>query len=64
MYIPKSFHTYYAQEAILAYLETGRKYYIPDIDIPDELKIRRACFVSLMNPMADAWLHGYSQTTA
>jgi AmmeMemoRadiSam system protein A len=47
MYIPKSFHTYYAQEAILAYLETGRKFYLPDIDIPDELKIRQACFVSL-----------------
>ena len=47
MYIPKSFHTYYAQEAILAFFETGRKVYIPDMDIPDELKIPQACFVSL-----------------
>jgi AmmeMemoRadiSam system protein A len=47
MYIPKSFHTYYAQEAILAYLETGRKMFIPDADIPDELKIKQGCFVSL-----------------
>ena len=47
MYIPKSFHTYYAQEAIIAFLESGRKLYIPDTDIPDELKISQACFVSL-----------------
>lgn len=47
MYIPKSFHTYYAQEAIITFLESGRKIYIPDADIPDELKISKACFVSL-----------------
>lgn len=47
MYIPKSFHTYYAQEAIINYFESGRKLYISDTDIPDELKLSRACFVSL-----------------
>ena len=47
MYVPKSFHTYYAQEAILHYLETGRRYALPDSEVPEELKKRGACFVSI-----------------
>ena len=47
MYIPKSFHTYYAQEAIIKYFETGRKIYIPVDEVPDELKKPQACFVTL-----------------
>lgn len=47
MYIPKSFHTYYAMEAILHYLETGRRYALPDADIPDVLRKPNACFVSI-----------------
>lgn len=47
MYIPKSFHTYYAQDAVISYLETGRKPLIADDDIPDALKNPQACFVSI-----------------
>jgi AmmeMemoRadiSam system protein A len=47
MFIPKSFHTYYAQEAVLHYLETGRRLTIPDEDVPEELRIQAACFVSI-----------------
>jgi MEMO1 family protein len=47
MFIPKSFHTYYAQEAVMHYLETGRRLIIPDADIPEELRVQSACFVSI-----------------
>jgi hypothetical protein len=47
MYLHKSFHTYFAQETIIAYLESDRKFYFPDADIPDGLKMSQACLVSL-----------------
>lgn len=50
MYVPKSFHTYYAQEAVLEFLEKGDTLSIPENDIPDVLKEKQPCFVSIYLP--------------
>ncbi len=47
MYIPQSYHTHFALEAILEFLDSKNILAVADDEIPEELKVNRACFVSV-----------------
>lgn len=47
MFIPQSYHAYYAYEAIALYLEQGEELHVDENEIPEELKSQRGCFVSV-----------------
>jgi AMMECR1 domain-containing protein len=49
MFIPRSFHTSVALDCLIHYFRTGKRYVLPDEDLPETFLEPGACFVSILD---------------